>query len=138
VFKSEDLLGLKDAINWPYLLDVLGFQKINVKTRRCCCLLHGGDNATAFSWHKSFFHCFSCLRSGDAIELVQVVRGISFVDAVRFLADLFGFRIRSVSSSMEKHKSEAREIPQYISDRLLNQDFEKIQIEENIREIQNE
>lgn len=138
MFASEDLLGLKSTVDWPFLLNSLGFQQINVRSRRCCCLIHGGDNATAFSWNDSYFYCFSCLKSGDAIQLIQIIKGYDFVEAVKYLADLFGFRIRSVSSSMEKHKSEAKEIPQYISDRLLNQDFEKIQIEENIREIQNE
>ncbi len=133
MFAKSDLLGLKNAVEWPYLLQNLGFQKINIRTRRCCCLLHGGDNQSAFSWNRDFFHCFSCLRWGDAIELVRVIKRLDFAESVKYLADLFGFRIQSISRYTEKKINGEREIPQHIVDRLLNQDFEKIQIEEKIK-----
>lgn len=37
----------------------------------------------------SHFHCFSCNESFDAIELIQIERGLGYVEACRYLAETF-------------------------------------------------
>ncbi len=40
--------------------------------------------------HKGFFHCFGCGTSGDAITFVMKTRGLTFVEAVKDLAQAAG------------------------------------------------
>lgn len=136
MFAKEDLLGLKDVVDWPYLLSSLEFQKINIQTRRCCCLIHNGTNPTSFSWVDNYFYCFSCLKSGDAFELVQIIKGFNFIESVKYLSDLFGYRIRKVSNYQKKVKTEEWEIPEYIINRINRQNFAAIQIKEEISKIE--
>jgi hypothetical protein len=54
-------------------------------------LLHGGNNASAFSWRDNGrWHCFSCGAGGDRIALVQAAKQCSFSKAVEFLSALAG------------------------------------------------
>ena len=74
------------------LLKTLGFS-ISARSRRCSCLLHGGQNPTAFTWTESGrWFCFSCGKGGDRIALVRAVKKCSFRDAVAFLAAIAGVR----------------------------------------------
>jgi hypothetical protein len=43
------------------------------KELRGCCPIHGGDNPTSFvvDAEAGRWHCFSCLRGGDVIELAR-------------------------------------------------------------------
>jgi hypothetical protein len=79
----------------PLLLSALGFQ-VSERTRRCACILHGGSNRTAFSWHgDGRWHCFSCGAGGDRIALVMQVRKCSFREAIEFMATLAGVEFRA-------------------------------------------
>lgn len=91
--KGIAAMSLRDAaelVSMPRLLCTLGFE-LNQRTRRCRCLLHGGSNCSAFSWHEDGrWHCFSCLKGGDRIALVRTIRACNFAEAVEFLAALAG------------------------------------------------
>ena len=54
---------------------------------KCCCPLH---NEKTPSFHidpvRNTFHCFGCGAGGDAIAFIQKKEGLSFTEAVRFLA----------------------------------------------------
>lgn len=43
---------------------------------------------------KSFYKCYGCGASGDAISLVRHIKGCDFVEAVEFLADKFNIPVR--------------------------------------------
>lgn len=87
---SEQAREISEAVPMPELLSALGFQ-VNVRTRRCACLLHSGSNSSAFSWREcGLWKCFSCGKSGDRIRLVRFVKGCSFVEALKFLAGMSG------------------------------------------------
>ena len=49
---------------------------------------------------RGFYHCFGCKASGDAIRFVQEMQGLTFVDAIRELADRAGIEI------VEEHAAE--------------------------------
>jgi DNA primase len=58
---------------------------------------------------RGFYHCFGCHESGDAIKFVQQTEGLSFLDAVRRLAERLGIEIVETASDLErKQQSEAR------------------------------
>ena len=43
---------------------------------------------------KGFYHCFGCGESGDAIKFVQKMDGLTFVEAVKKLAEQCGVKIK--------------------------------------------
>jgi CHC2-type zinc finger protein len=74
----------------PRLLETLGFL-LRPKKRRCSCVLHNGENPSAFAWSEAgLWKCFSCGAGGDRISLVRAVKNCSFREAVAFLASLAG------------------------------------------------
>lgn len=75
------------------LMKTLGFS-VSTSARRCSCLLHGGQNLTAFSWTESGqWFCFSCGKGGDRIALVMAVKKCGFRGAVAFLGSIAGVRV---------------------------------------------
>jgi DNA primase len=53
------------------------------------------EKTPSFSVHteRNFYHCFGCDKGGDAIKLVMDLKGLSFVDAVSYLAERSGVEI---------------------------------------------
>jgi hypothetical protein len=89
-------------VGMPELLRALGFD-VNARTRRCPCVLHGGENPSAFSWREDgLWRCHSCGAGGDRIALVRAVRECGFREAVRFLAGLAGVEYRGRRVSREE------------------------------------
>lgn len=80
------------------LADLVASYGISVKSvgasRTACCPFH---NEKTPSFHinvtKGFYHCFGCGESGDAIKFVQKMEGLTFVEAVKKLADACGVKI---------------------------------------------
>jgi len=136
MYDRWEIERLKQMIPMAKLLMNLGFQKINFQSRRCCCMIHKGKNPNSFSWNNDYFYCFSCLCSGDSIELVEIIKGFSFIEAVKFLSDLFGYGIRTISSFQKETKSEEREIPEYIIHKYQNQNYDLIQVNEMLLDVE--
>ena len=61
---------------------------------KAVCPFHD-DHAPSFSVHpeKQIYKCFSCGESGNVITFVQRYEGISFVDALKKLADRAGIKL---------------------------------------------
>src|ERR1044071_4617267 len=58
---------------------------------------------------RGFYHCFGCAESGDAIKFVREVDGLSFVDAVRSIAERQGIEVIETGSDDERRQhAEAR------------------------------
>lgn len=57
---------------------------------------------------KQFYHCFGCGVGGDAIDFVMRMENLSFIEAVKFLADKSGIEIREQTEA-EKIRQEERE-----------------------------
>lgn len=51
---------------------------------------------------RGFYHCFGCGVSGDAIRFVQETQGLSFIEAVRELAERFGVAVVEVGTDAER------------------------------------
>lgn len=90
-----DARRIAEMVPMPRLLQSLGF-RVNERTRRCPCLIHGGANPTALAWMASgLWRCHSCGAGGDRITLVRAVRSCGFRDAIEFLAALAGVEYQS-------------------------------------------
>jgi len=99
---------VKNAVDVEHLLVTLGFdiKMRSTKELRAPCIIHGGDNKTAFriSRISKVWTCFSrhCeekvggKRQNDVIGLVMAVKNYDFKEAVRFLSTFTGVNIDGV------------------------------------------
>ena len=80
------------------LADLVASYGIAVKTagasKKACCPFHH-EKTPSFNINESrgFYHCFGCGESGDAIKFVQKMDGLTFVEAVKKLAEQCGVKI---------------------------------------------
>lgn len=58
---------------------------------------------------RGFYHCFGCGASGDTIKFLREVDGLSFVDAIRYIAERQAIDIVETGSDAERREhAEAR------------------------------
>src|SRR5499426_3658038 len=77
-------------------------------TLKGLCPFHS-EKTPSFSVHrdKQFFHCFGCHKGGDVFSFVMEVERVSFLEAVRIVAEKYGIAITS-DTALEDRKSEER------------------------------
>ena len=95
---KDELDALKLGVDPISLLLHLGFdiKKETHKELRGPCIIHGGDNASAFRFNKNTntWVCFTnkCNETvgNDIIGLIMAAKRLSFQEALLFLADFVG------------------------------------------------
>jgi len=61
---------------------------------KACCPFHKEKTPSFYvNDEKGFYHCFGCQAHGDAIRWLTDARGLSFIDAVKELADAAGMEV---------------------------------------------
>jgi DNA primase len=77
-------------------------------TWKGCCPFHK-EKTPSFhvSPDKGFGHCFACKTSCDAIAFVQHTDGLSFVEAVRMLAERLGLEVEETRTPQEQREAAA-------------------------------
>ena len=80
------------------LADLISSYGIQVKTagaskKACCPFHHEKTPSFNINENRGFYHCFGCGESGDAIKFVQKMDGLTFVEAVKKLAEQCGVKI---------------------------------------------
>ena len=94
-FTESALEEIKARID---LADLIASYGIQVKTagasKKACCPFHH-EKTPSFNINESkgYYHCFGCGESGDAIKFVQKMEGLTFVEAVKKLAEQCGVKI---------------------------------------------
>ncbi|MBO7683275.1 MAG: DNA primase, partial [Kiritimatiellae bacterium] len=82
------------------LADLIASYGVQVRSagssKKACCPFHH-EKTPSFNINESrgFYHCFGCGESGDAIKFVQKMEGLSFMEAVRKLAEQCGVKVES-------------------------------------------
>ncbi len=118
---------LKDLVDPAQLVMSLGFN-ISYDSQdeiRAPCIIHGGDNRTAFCFKKGSkrFYCYTkgCENDGgevnnDIISLVMKVNKCSFSAAIKFLSNMTGFNIEDgeVGAGEEAEAKRTREKNKFI------------------------
>lgn len=136
----DRLQYLKDTVDPQFLLESLGFKITNRNKHelRASCLIHGGDNSTAFRFNlqTKTWVCFShkChdVFGRDIIALIQAVKDCTFMEAVSFLSDITGGLVDFENKFVEyKYKKEREEhtanfgthnyIPSFVDEKCLEQ-----------------
>lgn len=98
-----------DLVQMSDVLRALGIE-VNLRTRRCCCPLHRGDNPTSFSWTDGGrWCCFRCGESGDSLDLIQKIQACSFRTALSYLASLGGVQLANTPESIAKFRKRQRQ-----------------------------
>lgn len=89
--------AIKHSIDPAFVLDMLGFTvKPGSRELRGKCILHGGDNQTAFRYNvdRDTWVCFThkCHETygNDIIGLVMGIKKCSFMEAVQYLEEITG------------------------------------------------
>ena len=73
---------------------------------QACCPFHGEKTPSfTVSPTKQFYHCFGCGAHGSAIGFLMEYGGMSFVDAVKSLADEAGLKVPEDASFQPKAKT---------------------------------
>ena len=96
--KNEHLQGLKLMVDPRYLVESLGFTitRDNDSEIRSACIIHGGDNKSAFRFNKNkrSWVCFTknCQEDhrNDIIGLIQGSLNVDFMEAARYLEEMVG------------------------------------------------
>ncbi|MBR2617286.1 MAG: DNA primase, partial [Clostridia bacterium] len=56
----------------------------------CCPFHHERTPSFSINQDGQFYHCFGCHTGGDVIKFVQEYESLTFIDAVRLLAEKAG------------------------------------------------
>jgi DNA primase len=88
---------INELIDIVDIVDIVGESvelKKNGNGYHACCPFHNEKTPSfTVSDIKKFYHCFGCGENGNAITFLMKDRSMSFVDAVRYLADKVGKKI---------------------------------------------
>ena len=86
---------IKARIDLADLVASYGIQVRHVggSAKACCPFHHEKTPSFNINTAKGFYHCFGCGESGDAIKFVEKQEGLTFVEAVKKLAEQCGVKI---------------------------------------------
>jgi DNA primase len=90
MIENRSIEQLKDSINLNDLMSEFATKQKSLY----CCPIHDEQTASLSIKNNSFYKCFGCGASGNAITLVMQVKKLSFYDAVLFLADKYKFTLQ--------------------------------------------
>ena len=100
--ESNDFRTLVDRVKER--IDIITVIERNLKLDRhlkAICPFHVDTNPS-FSVNKQgqYFHCFGCGVGGDVIRFIQLSEKMTFVEALKFLANEVGLSIPKISSEI--------------------------------------
>ncbi|MCP2040715.1 DNA primase [Neisseria sp. HSC-16F19] len=102
----DELLAKTDIVD---IIDAYVPLKKSGANYMACCPFHKEKTPSfSVSPSKQFYHCFSCGAHGSALGFVMEHQGLSFVEAVQFLADRTGMTVPQVKGKSENPEVRAR------------------------------
>lgn len=91
-----------------------------------CCPFHDEKTPSfAITPDKGIFKCFGCGRSGDTISFVMEHDGLSYIEAVRYLAQKYGIEIKETAQSNEAQEVQNEKESLYIVLKFAQDYFRK-------------
>lgn len=101
---------IKTLVNIENLMERYGIQlKPSGMNLKGLCPFHE-EKSPSFNVRPSSntYHCFGCGESGDSLAFIQHKEGLSFGEAVVFLAEMVGYEIKSSSNEEDDGISKRR------------------------------
>ena len=113
----QKLEYLKFSIDPKFLLESLGFiiTRETTKELRSTCIIHGGDNKSAFRFNKErrswvcFTHKCNEIFGNDIIALIKAINKVNFEEAVAYLKQLVGDVNGNMSMVLEYKRQRERQ-----------------------------
>lgn len=100
----DDLLARTDIVD---IIDQYVPLKKGGANYMACCPFHKEKSPSfSVSPSKQFYHCFGCGAHGSAIGFIMQHQGLSFVEAVQFLADRVGMVVPNVRGDNPEHATQ--------------------------------
>lgn len=100
----DELLAKTDIVD---LIDASVPLKKSGANYMACCPFHQEKSPSfSVSPSKQFYHCFGCGAHGSAIGFVMEHQGLSFTEAVQYLADRIGMTVPHVKGAPTEHPAE--------------------------------
>src|SRR5262249_49432459 len=90
--------------------DYIKLKKSGAQNFSGLCPFHQ-EKTPSFSVHttRQFYHCFGCGASGDVFSFVQKVENISFVEAIRLVAEKLDIKLPKMQYSSEQEAQDAHQ-----------------------------
>ncbi|MCH9620911.1 MAG: DNA primase [Chlamydiia bacterium] len=133
---KECLERLRDKIN---LIEIVGshidLKKVGAKTKALCPFHNEKTPSFTLNPGDSHYHCFGCGAHGDGVAFLMNFLGISFREAVEYLANKYGVRLEFTGEQQAKdeYKRDLYRINQKIAEffhfHLLHSEEGKIALE---------
>lgn len=109
-FIPEDQIArLKDSLD---IVDIVS-EYVNLKrtgsSYKGLCPFHNEKTPSfTVSRERGNFHCFGCHEGGDLISFIMKIENLSYLEAIRFLADKSGFVLTEKAYNKEKQDKRNR------------------------------
>lgn len=102
-----------------------------------CCPFHKEKSPSfSVSPHKQFYYCFGCGANGTAISFIMNHQGLSFTEAVQYLADRVGMVVPHAKGGQPESpeiRAQRKQQQQTLENTLQHAaDFYRIQLEQSI------
>lgn len=94
--------------------DFITLKKKGQNLWACCPFHHEKTPSFSVSPAKGFYKCFGCDAAGDAITFIRAMEGISFVEAVKYLAKKYGIPIQESADNEEQVQAQHEKDSLYI------------------------
>ena len=117
---------IKQTIPMPEVAERYTGQRI-VRNRIRCPIHHGSDLNMRI--YRSSYHCFVCHATGDVIQFVQSVLGLSFQGAMKRLNEDFGLHLPIGVERVDSERLERLNRQNRI--RMLQEQLEKVDYDLN-------
>jgi len=101
-YSKEFLTRLLDKIDLVSLIERYAEVVPNSQGHRCLCFFHDDTEPSMQIYDRCRFRCYACGESGNAINLLQKVKGIGFKEAVAILAEEAGITVEDSTATSKK------------------------------------
>ena len=92
------------------IADFVSLKKKGQNLWACCPFHQERTPSFSVSPTKGFYKCFGCGAAGDAITFIREIEGVSFVEAVKYLANKYGIAIQETElheQQVQQHKKDS-------------------------------
>ena len=114
---------IKSSVSMPEVVERYTGQRI-VRNRIRCPMHNGADRNMRI--YRNSYHCFVCHATGDVIQFVQSVLGLSFQDAMKRLNEDFGLHLPVGEKPEERDRTRLAELNRRNAARMFQERIAQI------------
>jgi DNA primase len=118
IIYSESIVDkVKNATSLVSLIGERTEVKVSGRKHVCCCPFHS-EKTPSFhiNEEEGLYYCFGCGKKGNTFTFVMETRGLTFPEAVRFLANKAGISLPASSPSETKNLQKRNHLKKILSE----------------------